>query len=319
MSKSIKKIITNTYHNAVKSIVFMLKIIIPVTFIVMLLKYLDLIKYITFIFEPFMKIFGLRGEAALVIISGNLINNYGAIAAISTLNFTVKEITIIAVMLLFSHSLLVECAIMKGIKISISRQLLIRITSALISGIILNILIGNNYNQVINSSIKSKTQIPSINDSFSHWLTSFFKDYFNTILDTTISIIIIITGLLLFLEILKTLNLFNKINNLFYKITRYLGFSKYAQTSLLVGIFIGITYGASTILIDYNEGKMNKKDLILVSTFLLLCHALIEDVVLFVNIGAIAWIIIVYKILFTILVIYILNIFLNIREKTVVN
>lgn len=316
MKASFKRIIKNTYNNARKSIFFMLKIITPVTFIVMLLQYLDVIKYIIFIFKPLMALFGLPGDACLVIITGSLLNNYGAIAVMATMSFTVKEVTIIAVMLLFAHSLIVESAIMKGLHVSIIKQLFIRFASAISSGILLNLFIGTKYSELAYETIIKETNIPQLSKAtFLLWLKDLLQNYFLTILNTTITLIIIITGLLLGLEILKEFKILDKVNNILYKLTKYLGFSKHAQSSLIVGVFIGITYGASTILINYKEGKMNTKDLKLVTTFLLLCHALIEDVLLFVNTGAITWIIIAYKLSFTILIIMLYNIYLTAKQK----
>ncbi|ERJ12198.1 nucleoside recognition domain-containing protein [Haloplasma contractile] len=313
--QALQNIIKNTYKHAKKTILFMLKIIIPITFGVMLLQYLDLIKYVTFIFEPLMKYFGLSGEAALVLITSNLINIYGGLAVMASLTFSVKEVTILGVMILFSHSLIVEVAIIKGLNISIKKQLFIRIVSALISGVILNVLIGDHYSEIANNRVTISKEIPPFSlesfPIFFHWFKTLMVDYFLNIVNTTFKLVWIITAVLFGLEVLKEFNVLDKLNNILFYFTKHLGVSKSATSSLLIGLFIGITYGAGAILIHYKEGKMNKKDVLLVTTFLLLCHAIVEDVFLFIQVGAVPWILITYKIAFAIIVTFIYNLILS--------
>lgn len=123
-----------------KTILIMAKIVIPVYFIVKVLEYTSVLAFISQIFSPLMKIFGLPGGAAIVIITGNLLNLYGGIAAMSAFSFTQREITIIALMLLFSHSLPLETSILKKLNISRIIQILIRVGTMIIVGVLLNLL-----------------------------------------------------------------------------------------------------------------------------------------------------------------------------------
>lgn len=117
------------------------KIIIPVYFAVTILKHTFLLEAISNIFKPFMDIVGLPGEAAIVLVLGNMVNLYAALGSIATLTLTSKEITIIAVMLSFSHSLFVETAVAKKTGINVVVILFIRLSLAILSGLILNILL----------------------------------------------------------------------------------------------------------------------------------------------------------------------------------
>ncbi|TAH62928.1 MAG: nucleoside recognition protein [Gottschalkiaceae bacterium] len=117
------------------------KIIVPVFFAVTILKHTQLLEYLSNLFKPFMDILGLPGEAAIVLVLGNTVNLYAAIGAIAGLTLTSKEITIIAVMLSFSHSLFMETAVAKKTGISVVLVLIIRLSLAIISGLVLNILL----------------------------------------------------------------------------------------------------------------------------------------------------------------------------------
>ncbi len=127
--------------NGFNTVVELAKIIIPVYFAVTVLKYTHALDYIASVFEPLMKAFGLPGEAAVPVVLGNVLNIYAAIGAITSITLTAKQITIIAVMLSFSHTLPVETAVSKKMGVSVMVVLAIRIGLAVMSGLILNLVI----------------------------------------------------------------------------------------------------------------------------------------------------------------------------------
>ncbi|HHT51522.1 MAG TPA: nucleoside recognition protein [Eubacteriaceae bacterium] len=116
------------------------KILIPTYIIVTFLQYTPFIEALARYFEPILYYLGLPGKAALVLVLGNLINLYAAIGVIPALDFSFKEITILSLMLSFSHSLIVESAIAKKMGGSIIKLNFLRVGIAIISAFILNIL-----------------------------------------------------------------------------------------------------------------------------------------------------------------------------------
>lgn len=123
-----------------KTIWKLIKIVVPVYFFVKVLEYVQILPYNSNLFSPLMKYFGLPGEAAIVIITGNLLNLYGGIAAMQAFSFTARQITIIAVMLLLSHSLPVETTIIKNLKVPRILQICIRVVTMIIFALILNLV-----------------------------------------------------------------------------------------------------------------------------------------------------------------------------------
>ncbi|CDF58373.1 nucleoside recognition domain-containing protein [Thermobrachium celere] len=117
------------------------KILVPVYFIVTFIKYTPLINYIALVFKPVMHLVGLPGEAALPFVIGNAINLYAGIGAILALTLNAKEITIISVMLCFSHSLFLETAVCKKIGVSATFMIIVRQILAFVAGILLNIFL----------------------------------------------------------------------------------------------------------------------------------------------------------------------------------
>ncbi len=119
----------------------LVKIVIPVYFFVTFLKYTPILNWISNIFAPVMSILGLPGEASIVLVIGNMINLYAGVGAIAGLTLTKKQITILAVMLSFSHSLFLETTVAKKTGVKVSVVLAIRIGLAVLFGIILNLVL----------------------------------------------------------------------------------------------------------------------------------------------------------------------------------
>ncbi|MDR7857013.1 MAG: nucleoside recognition domain-containing protein [Tissierella sp.] len=117
------------------------KIIVPVYFFITFLKMTPLLGYISSWFEPAMKLLGLPGEASLALVIGNFVNLYAGIGVIASLSLSIKQITILSVMLSFSHSMLLESAVAKRTGVSLIMVVLIRLSLTIASGIILNIIL----------------------------------------------------------------------------------------------------------------------------------------------------------------------------------
>ena len=118
------------------------KVVVPTAMIVAIFKASGLLGSITNFFAPYMGIFGLSGEAAVVLFSGYFVNLYAAAGSILALNLVPKEIIILAVMLTFAHSLLVELPISRKAGSPLGYILLIRMGYSLGAGLLLGVILS---------------------------------------------------------------------------------------------------------------------------------------------------------------------------------
>ena len=88
--------------------VWMLRIIIPISFLTTLLSYSVWIDKIDFLLQPAMNLLNLPPMAALPVIVGILTGIYGVIAYMGMLPLTSDQMTLIAVFLLISHNFVQE-------------------------------------------------------------------------------------------------------------------------------------------------------------------------------------------------------------------
>lgn len=120
------------------------KVMTPVYIFVSILKKLEVLEVLAGYFSPFMKFFGLPGEAALAVVLGWTVNLYAAIAAFAGLGLSTRQVTILAVMLGVSHSLFMETAIIGRMKARPWVILPIRIVMSLFIGALLNLILVEN-------------------------------------------------------------------------------------------------------------------------------------------------------------------------------
>ncbi len=64
------------------------------------------------------------------------------------------------------------------------------------------------------------------------------------------------------------------------------GISGQGLIPLVTGIIIGLTYGAGIIIHSIRSSDIGKQEAFLILLFLSICHAIIEDTLIFVVIGA---------------------------------
>lgn len=141
MRQLYKESIRNGFIKGVFTLWELSKIVVPVYFFVTFLSYTPLLNSISNLFEPAMKILGLPGEAAVPLVLGNFINLYAGIGAMASISLSAKQATILGIMLSFSHSLLLESAVVRKTGVSLALVVCIRIVLALLSGIMFNLIL----------------------------------------------------------------------------------------------------------------------------------------------------------------------------------
>ena len=129
----------NGVANGLKTSFMLLKVIIPVFALVKVLEHTHVIGWISQFCDPLMLFVGLPGEAALAVVTGMFLNFYAAIGIVIALDLTAWQITIIAVILSCCHELVIESAIIKKTGIPAWPILGIRLATALLAGVTLNL------------------------------------------------------------------------------------------------------------------------------------------------------------------------------------
>ena len=139
--EKIKKIIRQATPGALKTIWWIFRITAIVSFVMFLLKYTGILAWIAAAVSPVFHIFGLPGDASLAYVSGYFINVYSCIAVISTIDLTVRQITILGTMTLAAHAMVAETAIQKKTGTSVVHTVLVRTIASISLGILMNLIL----------------------------------------------------------------------------------------------------------------------------------------------------------------------------------
>lgn len=145
LSTSFKESLYEGLKQGLYSFYTLFKIMTPVYIFISILKEIEVLEVLAGYFSPFMKFFGLPGEAALAIVLGWTVNLYAAIAAFAGLGLSIRQVTILAVMLGISHSHFMETAIIGRMKARPWLILPIRIVISLFIGALMNLILIKNF------------------------------------------------------------------------------------------------------------------------------------------------------------------------------
>ncbi|GIN95217.1 putative membrane protein YvoD [Siminovitchia terrae] len=276
--------------NGVKTIWTLGKVIFPVTLFVVVLQHTPILPWVIRLIEPIMGIFGLSGDAAIPLVLGNFLNLYAGIAGIMSLDLTVKEVFIIAVMMSFSHNLFIESSVAMKVGVPFWLILTVRIGLAVISAITINLLWNGGQEMaqygMISVQEEQVTGVVSV-------ITLALKKAFLGVLQLTVIVMPLMVGIQL-LKDYKWLDVFSRWVAPF---TRMLGMKENTSTTMASGLVFGLAYGAGVMIQAVKEDGVSKRDVTLAFIFLVACHAVVEDTLIFVPLGISVWPLLIIRLL----------------------
>lgn len=283
-------------QDSLRSGILILKLVIPFYILADILLYFDLLRPVSFLFTPITTILQLPAETAMAICAGVFLNLYAAVAFAAPLGLSSYEWTILGVFLGVCHSLPVENSIMKKLGISFIYSTCLRISMAFLTTLPLFFLPASFYTGKSSGKAIELTTYSSIPDLIFHSLLN------AAILSA--KIIALITVIIFLMDALK-------------RTAFVTSFGQRVQTSfsLLAGQLLGITYGAGILFKEAESGNLQKKDIFFIGTFLMICHSLLEDPLLFVLFGANYWVIIISRLAMACLATFFLSKYFSAREK----
>jgi len=258
------------------------KVIFPITLIVTILQYTPILPWIIDLLSPVMGVLGLSGEAAVPLVLGNALNLYAAIGAIVSFDFTVKEVFTMAVMLSFSHNLFIESTVASRVGVSWWLISGIRIGLALIASIIINLFWHGGSQPAQYGLISSEDEF------LNHWTDIIFHGL-QTALIAVIQLAVIVIILMIIMQYLREKGWLDQLSNLLSPFTRMLGMEKNTSMTLVAGLTVGLAFGAGLMIQAVKEDGVSRRDMHLALIFLVSCHAVVEDTVIFIPLGIPVW------------------------------
>ncbi|WP_096436967.1 nucleoside recognition domain-containing protein [Alteribacter populi] len=259
------------------------KIIFPITLIVTILSHTPVMDWLVRLLAPLMSVIGLSGEAAIPLVLGNVLNLYAAIGAILTMELTVKEVFILAVMLSFSHNLFVESAVAKQVGLKVWVVLLVRIGLALASAWVIHLVWQGGGETATYGLVSGPSQ-----EEITGMGPILLQGMESAVLGI-VQLAAIVIPIMIFVQVMKDLKWLDVFSKWMRPFTKVLGVNENTSTTLASGLAFGLAYGAGVMIQAVKEDGVKKKDLYLVFIFLVACHAVVEDTLIFAPLGIPLW------------------------------
>ncbi len=129
-----------------------------------------------------------------------------------------------------------------------------------------------------------------------------FKEAFWGSLQSIGQIAMIVIPLMVFIEIIKDLDLLRYLTAAMKPLTSRMKLSEEAGLPLAAGLTFGLSYGGGIIIHSAQQGTLTYREIFMTNLFLVICHSLFEDTILFAVIGA-QWVpVLIFRVLLAVVV-----------------
>lgn len=282
----------------------MLKIIVPISFLTVLLEYSAWIHKIDFILKPAMNLLNLPPMAALPLIVGMLTGIYGGIASMVVLPLTNNEMTLIAIFLLISHNLIQEGIIQGQSGLNPFKATIFRLTASGLTVIIVARFLGSEPSPLVEKNLSTIIQQP---------LFIMMKSWFMATLYLSLKIFVIIMVIMILLELMKIFNIIHHIVKVLSPLLKTMGLNQKVGLLWLTAVVFGVAYGGAVIVEEAKEEHIKKEELEKLHLSIGINHSMIEDPALFLSLGLSAFWLWVPRFILAIVAVRLLDIYYKLK------
>ena len=276
-----------------KSTRWLLKLMIPISLAVTLMQHFGILAWIATWINPMFVHFGLPGESAVAFISGAAAGTYAGLAVMMSIPLTMKQASILALMIALCHALPMECAVNKKTGSSFWNMAVIRIVMALLCAFTLNLLLPEIAGKYIYLGAEADSSLAEVTTT---WVLSQVK--------MSLMVMLIIFTLMVVQRMLEAYRLLDSLSRLLSPLMLFFGLPRHASYMWLVGNVLGISYGSAVMLELEEKGLVTKDEANDVNYHLIMNHSMLEDTIVFAATGISAILLITTRISFALLLVW---------------
>jgi len=276
------------------------RIMIPMIIVVKILKEIGAIDILGQSLAPVMGVVGLPGSMGLVWAATLVAGFFPGMIIFADLAtgemLTVGQVTVLTSMMLIAHSLPVELQIADKAGPRWLSMGVLRIGGALLYGLILNqILLWGNW--LSESSVLLWHPATGTVD-LQTWA---WEQVVGLML-----MFMILMGIMLLMKVLDKFGLSLFLQRIFKPLLSKLGIGKEATNITVIGITLGISYGGGLIIKESRAGTIPPRDIFFAMVLMGLFHSIVEDTLLMLLLGGSLWGVLVGRLIFALLVVWLL-------------
>lgn len=277
----------------------MLKVMVPTIIIVKILDTFGATEVLAKVLAPIMQFVGLPEQMGIVWATAMLTNIYTTMVVFvdvsENLSLTTAQVSVIGILILICHSIPIEGAVAKMVGVKWRVTIALKVLGGLLfAGAVNSLYLFFDYQQQPAVLMwQGNVSDPS--------LTQWIEDQVIMI----VSIYFIIASLIIGLGILRKLGIEKLMHMMLSPVLKLIGITKAASNITIIGLTLGMTFGAGLLISEVKNGSVSKRDVLLSIVFLSLAHSLIEDTLLILllgaDVGAILWLRIIFAVVVTML------------------
>lgn len=304
---NLKKSFLSGINKGISSFVWILKILIPISFLTAVFVYSGWISHLYFLLEPAMAPLRLPPEAALPLLVGVFTGPSAAIASMAALSLNTGQMTLIAIFILISHALIQEGIIQSKSGLSFYQATFIRLAASVLTVLVVAWFIpsGQPVAETINGLVIDREPFSSM---LGNWCIG-------TLL-LCAKILAIIMPLMCILEIMRQFNLIDHIVKPLTPLFRLLGLDKKVGVLWLTAVTFGLLYGAAVIVEAAKKGNFTREELQHLQVSIGINHSMLEDPALFLSLGLSPFWLWVPRLFAAIIAVHLLKLYYKVKSST---
>ncbi|MDY0039976.1 MAG: hypothetical protein RBS57_06655 [Desulforhabdus sp.] len=287
-------------------LLWMLKILIPVSLLTTLLEWSGWIGGLDFIVQPVMGLLSLPAMAALPLIIGMLTGVYGGIAAMVALPFSKEQMTLMAIFLLIAHNLIQEGIIQGQSGLHPLKATVFRLVAAFITVLVVAQFMDTSAVAALSDATKQIELSRPFAVAMKQWATA--------MLYLSLKILFLIMGIMVLLETLKALGWIDHIVRMLLPFLRTLGLSSKVGMLWMTAVVFGLAYGAAVIVEEAKRGDLSEDELTELQLSIGINHSMVEDPALFLSLGLSAFWLWIPRLLTAIIAVRLLTLWQTLRR-----
>ena len=261
-----------------KGFVWLLKILIPISFATALLVNFGIIYKLDFLLTPVMAWLSLPAAAALVLMIGLFTGIYGTVAALSVMPFSIDQMTLIAIFTLISHNIVQESIVQGNSGMNAVFAGFYRIFTAFLVTFICARLMGVTLSA---SETGAASGLVRETKPFMMMVQSWGWGT----LKLGVQIFCIIMPLMVTMELAKLFHIIAFITRITSPVLSLMGLSRSTGMLWLTATIFGLAYGAAVMVEETKSNEYKKEDLTRLHLSIGINHSMVEDPALFLPLG----------------------------------
>lgn len=258
----------------------LLRLMVPTLVVVKALQLAGATDWLAAALAPLMALLGLPEVMGLVWAATLLTNIYTGLAVFfelaGGLDLSTAQVTVLGCLMVVAHALPVEAAVARAAGVPWRTTLAIRLGGALALAALVNLVC------IATGWLAAPAHFADFGGSGAETLAGWALGQ----LQMLAMILLVIAALMGLLRLLHRLGVERAIHHALAPVLRLIGIRGEAANIAVIGVTLGLTFGAGLLLREVRRGHLAHRDVFLTLAFLGLAHSLIEDTLLVMLTGA---------------------------------